>query len=148
MRTFFDIGKQFPTTGLAAFCGLLLVGCLLTDPLREEATLVWHPFVGAPVTAAIDGKTLIIANNTDEPIYHRAFPTDILPVIEWAPCLAPEVCPDESRIEPGGQKSVAVNSIVRAETESITVFWWIYLSKLPGASIPPMEMDEFVVPLP
>jgi hypothetical protein len=116
--------------------------------LRDKATSVVNPFVGAPVTAAIDGKTLIIANNTDETVYHLVLPTDILPVIEWAPCLAPEACPAEQRIEPGDEKRIAINSVVREETESITVFWWGYLKKLPGTSIPPMEMDEIVVPLP
>ncbi|HSG18316.1 MAG TPA: hypothetical protein VLE70_18615 [Anaerolineae bacterium] len=143
-----DFRNQWLTMGLVACCGLLLVGCSLMTSLRDKATSVVNPFVGAPVTAAIDGKTLIIANNTDETVYHLVLPTDILPVIEWAPCLAPEACPAEQRIEPGDEKRIAVNSVVREETESITVFWWGYLKKLPGASIPPMEMDEIVVPLP
>ena len=143
-----DVRNQWLAMGLAVCCGLLLIGCSLTTSLREKATPVVYPFVGAPVTAAIDGKTLIVANDSDETIYHVVFPTDILPVIEWAPCLAPEACPTEQRIDPGDEVRVAVSSIVREETESITVFWWLYLEKLPGASIPPMEMDEIVVHLP
>lgn len=148
MTNIVDAKVRFLVNGLAAAFGLLLVACSLVSGSPEKATPVVNPFVGASVTTAIDGKMLIIANNTATTIYHLVFPTDILPAIEWAPCIAPESCPAEQRIDSGVEKRIAVKSIVREETESITVFWWTYLEKLSGASVPPIEMDEFIVPLP
>jgi hypothetical protein len=139
---------RFLVKVLAIAIYLLFVGCSLLSGSREEAATVVSPFRGAPVTAAIDGKVLVITNNTEKTIYHQIFPTEILPVIEWAPCIAPDSCPAEQKIDPGDEKRIAVKSIAGEETESITVFWWTYLEKVPGASVPPLEMDELVVPLP
>ena len=135
-------------TGWPTAAILLLVSCSLLPGAREEEPPAVYPSENAPVTVTAGGNRLIIGNHTDEEIYHRIFPSEILPVIEWAPCIAPESCPADERIEPGGQKEIAVREIVRENTESITVFWWRYLEKLPGASVPPMEMEEIVVPLP
>lgn len=147
MWRFVDHRARSLLTGTAAIIGLLLIGCALTACSDDEATAVVIPFEGAPVTAAIEGKILVITNDSEDVIYHRIFPTDILPVIEWAPCIAPETCPTELRIDPGEEKQTALGSIVREGTESITVFWWTYLEKAPGASVPPMEMHEMSVPL-
>jgi hypothetical protein len=132
----------------AAKIGLLLFCCSLIACSDDEAIPVVMPFEGASVTAAIEGNTLVVTNHSDDVVYHRIFPADILPVIEWAPCIAPETCPSELRIDPGEEKQTALGSIVREGTESIAVFWWIYLEKAPGASVPPMEMHEMSVPLP
>ena len=147
MRFNVDIRVRFLLNGLTAAFGLLLVGCSLFAGSHEKATPVVIPFDGAPVTAAVDGKMLVIVNNSENTIYHRVFPTDILPAIEWAPCIAPERCPAEERIDSGEEKRIALRAIVREQSESITVFWWTYLEKLPGASVPPMEMDEISVPV-
>ncbi|GMQ78662.1 MAG: hypothetical protein BMS9Abin02_1189 [Anaerolineae bacterium] len=128
--------------------GLLIVGCSFDIGLGRKATVVVSPFEGAPVTASVDGKTLVVTNNVSKRIYHRVFPTDILPAIEWAPCIAPETCPADQGIDPGDEKRIKVSDIKREETESITVYWWHYLEKAPGASVPPMEFDEIVVFLP
>jgi hypothetical protein len=128
--------------------GLLIVGCSFGTALGGKATVVVSPFEGAPVTAGVDGRTLIVTNNMQNRIYHRVFPTDILPAIEWAPCIAPETCPADQEIDPGDEKRVKVSDIIREETESITVYWWRYLEKAPGASVPPLELDEIVVLLP
>jgi hypothetical protein len=128
--------------------GLLIVGCSFGTALGGEATIVVSPFDGAPVTAGVDGRTLVVTNNMPDRIYHLVFPTEILAFIEWAPCIAPETCPADQGIDPGDEKQVKVSDIIREETESITVYWWHYLEKAPGASIPPMEMDEIVIFLP
>ena len=130
---------------LIAAAGVMMVGCSLVG---GKTPVVIRPYEGAPVTAAVDGRTLIVANNMTKRIYLRVFPTDILAVIEWAPCIAPETCPDNQAIDPGGEKNIKVGDIARDETESITVYWWRYLEKAPGASVPPMEMDEIVVFIP
>lgn len=148
MRIIVDVRVRFLLNGLAAAFGLLLVGCSLIACSDEKATPVVIPFEGAPLTAAIDGQMLVIVNNSENTLYHRVFPTDILPAIEWAPCIAPERCPAEQRIDSGDEKRIALRAIVREQTESITIFWWIYLEKAPGASVPPMEMAEISVPLP
>ena len=100
------------------------------------------------MTVTLDGQTLIIANHTLDTIYHLAFPSEILPAIEWAPCLAPEVCPAEQQIGSGAEKRIELRSIAAEGTEEITVFWWRFLKKLPGASIPPMELEEIIIELP
>jgi len=128
--------------------GLLLVGCSFPFSMDAKVTPTVFPSIDAPLTASIDGKKLVVTNNSDETIYHLVFPTDILPAIEWAPCIAPETCPPDNKIDPGQEKRIALKGIVREQTESITVFWWIYLEKLPGASVPPLNMEEIIVPLP
>jgi len=148
MRHIVDVRVRHLLIGLVAILGLLIAGCSLITGSDERAAPVSFPFAGAPVTAAVDGKVLVITNNTENAIYHRIFPTDILPAIEWAPCIAPETCPAEQRIDSGGENRINLREIVREQTESITVFWWIYLEKAPGATVPPLEMDEISVPLP
>ena len=130
---------------LLAATGVLIAGCSFVG---AEGTVVIKPHEGAPVTVSVDGKSLIVTNNMSKRIYLLVFPTDVLPAIEWAPCIAPETCPADQTIEPGEEKRYRVKDIVRKETEAITVFWWHYLEKLPGASLPPMELDEIVVLLP
>ena len=143
-----DLIARFLVKLSAAAIGLLLVSCSLASGSQEETAPVLSPFRDAPVTATIDGKVLVITNNTEKSIHYQIFPTEILPVIEWAPCIAPDNCPAEQKIDSGDEKRIAVKSIAGEETEYITVFWWTYLKKVPGASVPPLEMDEFVVPLP
>ena len=128
--------------------GLLVVGCSPSTASGGKATVVMNPFEGAEVTAGVDGRTLIVSNNMQKRIYHRIFPTEILAFIEWAPCIAPENCPADQGIDPSEEKRVKVSDILREETESITVYWWHYLEKTPGASVPPLELDEIVVLLP
>jgi len=106
------------------------------------------PAEGAAVTATVDRGKLTLTNNSLNTIYFRIFPTEILPVIEWAPCIAPEVCPAEETIEPGSKTQIPLRNIIEDNTESITVFWWRFLDKQPGATIPPMALEEFVIELP
>lgn len=148
MRTAFDRKPLFLLNGLLIAFGILFTGFLLVSCLGKKAPPVVRPFVGAPVTATVEGKMLVIANDSDNVIYHLTFPTEILPAIEWAPCIAPETCPIEQRIDSGKEKRLALSTVVREQTVSITVFWWIYLEKVPGASVPPLEMHEIRLPLP
>jgi hypothetical protein len=142
MKRRFPIGRLLVILGLQLLCGMLL-GCT-----KKASPPAVYPSTDAPVTAEIDGSTLLITNNSDQAIYHRILPTEILPVIEWAPCLAPETCPAAQTVLPGEQQRIAINSVARDGSESISVFWWIYLQKLPGASIPPLEMNDFELPFP
>ena len=148
MRHIIELRGRYLLNGLKVILGLLLLGCSLVACSDEEAAPVVFPFEGASVTAAVDGKMLVIANNGENAIYQQVFPSDILPVIEWAPCIAPETCPAEQRIDPGNEKQINLREFVSEQTESITVFWWVYLEKAPGATVPPMEMDEIRVPMP
>ncbi len=131
--------------GVVAF---LLTGCVLaSEPAATGAAKVF-PFEGAPVTVTLDGQTLIIANHTTQAVYHLLFPSEILPFIEWAPCLAPEVCPADQRLDAGAEKRIELTGIAAGSPEEITVFWWRFLEKEPGASVPPLEMEEIKVVLP
>lgn len=107
MRIIVDVRLQFLLNELAAAFGLLLVGCPLIAGSHEKATPVVIPYEGAPLTAAVDGEMLVIVNNSENTLYHRIFPTDILPAIEWAPSIAPERCPAEQRIDFGHEKRIA-----------------------------------------
>jgi hypothetical protein len=133
---------------LMAVGGLLLLGLAIVAGCQDRSAPIIAPYAGAPVTVSVDGERLVISNNTADTIYFRSFPTEILPVIEWAPCIAPEVCPVEQRIGSGEVKEIALKTIVREGTESITVYWWHYLERRPGASVPPMEMAEIKIALP
>lgn len=148
MRQLVNSKIQFFLDEMIAILGLLLISGAMVACANEKAAPVVLPFEGAPVTAVVDGKMLFIANNSEHTIYLQIFPTDILPVIEWAPCIAPETCPDEQRIDPRSEKRINLRDIVRDQTVSITVFWWIYLEKAPGATVAQIKMDEIVVPLP
>lgn len=140
--------RRLPARWSAIAFGLIIVGLAVAGCSRSSSPPKTYPTSDSLVTAAIDGGSFTLSNNSDKTIYHRVFPTEILPVIEWAPCLAPETCPKEEKIDPGDSKRISLRSVVGDATESITIFWWIYLDKVPGASIPPMEMNEFVLPLP
>lgn len=128
--------------------GLLLLALAIVAGCQGRSATIIAPYAGAPVTVSVDGRQLVISNNTANTIYFRSFPTEILPAIEWAPCIAPEVCPVEQRIGSGEAKEIALKTIVRDGTESITVYWWRYLEKRPRASVPPMEMAEIKMALP
>jgi hypothetical protein len=134
--------------GLLVVFGSLILACSALTISGGNATPAIVPYAGAPVTVSIRSGRLVIANNSPESIYFRVFPTDILPVIEWAPCIAPETCPAEQHIGPGEGKQIGLKTIVRNDTESITLFWWRYLEKKPGASVPPMEMEELELRIP
>ena len=127
---------------------VFLTGCILASDPPATGTPIVRPSKGAPVTVTLDGQMLIIANNTPEAIYFMPFPSDILPVIEWAPCLAPEDCPAKQRVDPGTEQPMELGSIAAEGTEEITVFWWRFLEKAPGATVPPMEMEEIALVLP
>jgi hypothetical protein len=140
--------RSYPIAWLSVVASLLLLCLAMLSCSQEKPLPQVYPAADSPLTAAVDGRALIVTNNSDQSVYYLVFPTDILPVIEWAPCLAPETCPAEQTLDPGQARQLTVRSIIRDGTESITVFWWIYLERVPGASIPPMEMKEFIVPLP
>ena len=89
-----DKAKRVFTMWSAA--ALLLIGaCLGSVGCDKSPSPVVMPHEGAPVTAVIEGKNLFLTNNMPNNIYHIVYPTDILPAIEWAPCIAPEGCPAE-----------------------------------------------------
>jgi hypothetical protein len=134
--------------GSLVIIGILTVACSFLTISRKDVRPSVVPYEGAPVTVTIRKGVLVIANNGIDDIYFQIFPTEILPVIEWAPCIAPETCPAEQQVSPGGEKRIALKTIVRNDTESITLFWWRYLEKKPGASVPPLEMEEIQVILP
>jgi len=142
------ISSSFVLLSLSVLIGLSLAGCSLIGGAREIVEPTVFPTEGAAVTATVDRGKLILTNNSPDTIYFRLFPTEILPVIEWAPCIAPEVCPAETTIDPGSETQILLRSIVENNTESISVFWWRFLDKQPGASIPPMALEEFTAELP
>ena len=139
---------RYQSNGFILAAVFLLTGCSLAYEQPATNTPIVSPFTGAPVTVTLDGQTLTVANHTSDAIYQLAFPSEILPVIEWAPCLAPEVCPAEQRIDSGAEKRIELRSIAAEGTDEITVFWWRYLEKMPGAGIPPMELEEIKIGLP
>lgn len=134
--------------GLLALFGILTVACSASTSSMKNVTPTVVPYEGAPVTVTIQWNVLVIANNSPESIYYRIFPSEILPVIEWAPCIAPETCPADQQISSGEERRIALKTIIRNDTESITLFWWRYLEKMPGASVPPLEMEELEVMIP
>ena len=139
---------RFLLKGLLVAFTLLIEGCSVIPTSKDNVTPFIIPFEGAPVTVTIHNDRLVIANNRPDIIYYRIFPTEILPVIEWSPCMAPEVCPAEQQVNPGEEKQIALKTIVGDDTQSITLFWWRYLEKRPGASVPPMEMEEIEAMMP
>lgn len=142
------ISSLFVHLSLSVLIGILLAGCSSIGSTRQSGEATVFPAEGAAVTATVNLGKLTLTNNSPDTIYFRIFPTEILPVIEWAPCIAPEVCPAEATLDPGSKTQIPLRTIVEDRAESITVFWWRFLDKRPGASIPPMALEEFVIELP
>ena len=148
MKKTVSFNFRFLLKGLLVVITLLMAGCSVVPLSKDNGTPIVIPFEGAPVTVTIQNDRLVIANNRPDIIYYRIFPTEILPVIEWSPCMAPEVCQAEQQVNPGEEKQIALKTIVGDDTQSITLFWWRFLERQPGASVPPMKMEELEVMMP
>lgn len=125
---------------LGLMAAMLIAGCA-ADP----GPPILYPKAGAPVTVALDSETLLVTNHSSRPIYYTIFPTEILPLIEWAPCWHPDQCPDETPIPPDGERQLPLSGIIEKKTESVTFFWWTIPDN--QAELPFM-VEEFQVLLP
>lgn len=93
-------------TVLAASCGLS------TEP-RESQELA---HVVAP-------PQLILTNKSDKPVFYFVVEQDLLPLINWAPCADPAVCPP---LAPGASVHIDFERITgyHAGSERAVLNWW------------------------
>lgn len=59
----------------------------------------------------LDNDAIVITNATGRPLYYAAFPVELLPAIEWAPCANVRDCRE---VEIGaGQSGVGNDSLIQ-----------------------------------
>ena len=100
------------------------------------------PYPGAPLEVLLAADTLSLTNNTSTPIYHFIVPSELLPVIEWAPCSHPDVCSPEITLAAGATQSFLLANLLQEDTEMLSVFWW----QLDEQSSPQVEWIEVRIP--
>jgi len=103
------------------------------------------PYPGAPVEVLLTADTLSVTNNTSTPIYHFIVPSEMLPVIEWAPCSSPDRCSPDVTIPASATHSFLLADLLREETVMLSVFWW-QLDEEEGQSSPQVEWIEVRIP--
>jgi hypothetical protein len=132
----------------AAWVVLVLgaISCRGSIQLTQTTSGVF-PHDGAPVTAHILRDDLVVANHRPNEIFHVIFPSEILPLIEWAPCWEPDRCDESLRIGPDGSKTYSIASLKEEETRELSLFWWelIYDETLSGYRWP--EAERVTIPL-
>jgi len=124
---------------------VIVSACTTTMGRTGKPAPITRPFPNAPVTVEITESALIISNNSEDVIYHVLFPMEILPRIEWAPCMEPDRCDSSLKIDAGEQKTYRLESVVDKGTEELVVFWW-WLMEVEGGYEQP-EIQEVRVPL-
>ena len=75
-----------------------------------------------------------INNSTAAPIYYQTFPTELLPLIDWAPCENKKSC-KSIQIMPNSSITLQIDSIRDYHSESLSVFWW-HISRDDGSPNP------------
>ena len=83
-----------------------------------------YPDSSAPVRVTVLSRDeFTISNHSALPIYYQVFPTELLPLIDWAPCESDETC-RQIQISPSQIMTFQFESIAERDTESISIFWW------------------------
>lgn len=107
---------------------LFLAAMMLSNCSSEkESTLI--PAVVYPDSSAVVQVTVIskdefrLSNHSALPVYYQVFPTELLPLIDWAPCETDETC-REIQILPSQSLTFRFEEVAERATKSITVFWW------------------------
>jgi hypothetical protein len=101
---------------------LFLAACAAQNPAPFTPAI--YPDANAPVVVTITSPDeFTISNHSAAPVYTQVFPTELLPLIDWAPCPSLDACAGQS-IAPGASRTIAFADIAERDTESITVFWW------------------------
>lgn len=88
-----------------------------------------------------------ITNNSNAPIYYQTFPTELLPLIDWAPCESKEIC-KSIQILPNNSITLLIGTIRDYHSESISIFWWQILGDQgePKSEFFTPQLMSFLIP--
>jgi hypothetical protein len=79
-----------------------------------------------PLSAYGDGQYLRLTNSTEDTLYYFFLPTNLVPIVDWVPCITPSACTD--RVMPRGRVAIAYQDFWWLKNEgsyaNITIFWW------------------------
>lgn len=116
----------------------------VASPVPTEDSLT----ASSPVQVTVlTSDEFSILNNTLAPIYYQQFPTEVLPLIDWAPCQLLEDC-QNIEILPGNAKTFLFSDIQDRGSESISLFWW-HISEDQGEPNPDyFYPQEINIPIP
>lgn len=99
------------------------------------------------VLAAVDGSSILIVNQGDEPVYFAAYPLEMLDLIFWTPCSEPASCRD-ALVRPGQTKRVSLRSVARPPTQTVAVFIWSIQARPDGTGTYATEPSRIDLALP
>lgn len=124
----------------------LIAACVLGACSRSISPApVIAPYPGAPLEVLLAAETLSLTNNTSTPIYHFIVPSELLPVIEWAPCSSPDRCSPEGTLSASATQSFLLADLLQEDTDMLSVFWW-QLDEQNAQSSPQVEWIEVRIP--
>ena len=102
-----------------------------------------YPDSSSPVQVnVLSREQFSISNHTALPIYYQVFPTELLPLIDWAPCHTDESC-QNIQIPPSESLTFQFENVAERDSESITVFWWQRASD-PGQHNPEYQIPQSI----
>lgn len=105
---------------LASF---LLLSCNSSISAVPIPTAI-YPGSSAPVQVTVlSSDQFTINNQTAVPIYYQVFPTDLLPLIDWAPCESDKTCL-QIIILVSQSITLQFESVAGRDTQSISIYWW------------------------
>lgn len=116
--------SKLPITNLMLMLTALLLSSCVSRQTPTPLPTVIYPAASAPVQIIVlSTDEFVVTNHTLAPIYYQLFPTEILPLIDWASCESPAACQDV-QILPEQSKTFPFSGIQDKGSESISLFWW------------------------
>lgn len=111
-------------TNLLLMLAALLISSCASRQTPTPLPTVIYPAASAPVQITVlSPDQFAVTNHTLAPIYYQLFPTELLPLIDWASCESPAACQDV-QILPEASISFPFSTIKDKGSESISLFWW------------------------
>ena len=101
----------------------LLSGCASGQAPTAIPTIVYPDSSAVVQVTVISKDEFTLSNHSALPVYHQVFPTELLPLIDWAPCETDETC-RQIQILPSQSLTFRFEEVAERATISITVFWW------------------------
>ena len=94
----------------------------------------------------VDTQTATIKNIGSQDLYYQIIPSEVLPLIEWAPCDAPAAC--DNLLESGEEIQFALNDLRDKDTVELSFFWWHLLEQQDSGAYYVVDMGGWMVKLP
>jgi hypothetical protein len=109
-------------TSLLILLGFIFSGCA-ASPLAGFTPSAYFSLNQDVSISVVSPSVFQISNDTEAPIYTMIFPTELLPLIDWAPCETLETCAGTG-IPAGNSREFNFETFVDGDTDLLTIFWW------------------------